>query len=472
MPPSDSTLLRDFAERRSEAAFADLVRRHIDLVHSAATRITGDRHLAEDVAQAVFVALAHQAAHVVGKLDRGMPLSAWLHLTTRNLAAKVVRSETRRRTREQASSVMPSDSVSSNSDRSDWDRIAHHLDGSLGELSESDRRVVVLRFFEGKTAREIAALLGIAEDAAQKRVLRAVDRLRSHLDRHAPGMASTTLAALLGTWSVQKAPEALAMTVTQGALQGLGAAAPAGLAAACRETFAALMTTKNQAIATGAVLTVLALPIGYQVRAIHEARQRPLPVPTRTLESSVPRVPSLETAPATPGTDTARDDDEIARLRARADDLRARIAARKAMPPLAPPIRPAAAGPLLLRPGQTVPMTNLVAAGNDSPEAAAQTLLAHMRDGDLDATLGLLLLSPDDRAETEAAVLGDPTAREALVQRMRSEVAAILTVELAGIEALSDRRSLVTLRRVTSTGTTNELKMTFGRTPTGWKQVH
>jgi hypothetical protein len=49
--PPDASLLRDFANHRSEKAFAELVSRHLDLVHSTALRMTGDRHLAEDVSE-------------------------------------------------------------------------------------------------------------------------------------------------------------------------------------------------------------------------------------------------------------------------------------------------------------------------------------------------------------------------------------------------------------------------------------
>lgn len=172
---SDPDLLREFSEKRSETAFDSLVRRHLDLVHSAAFRLTGNAHQAEDVTQAVFVALARHATEVARKVSHGAPLSAWLHVTTRNLASKLIRTESRRRARERESVTM-NDLPSLGADAT-WESIAPHLDHSLADLSESDRNVVLLRFFERKTAREIGGLLGIGEDAAQKRISRAVDRL-------------------------------------------------------------------------------------------------------------------------------------------------------------------------------------------------------------------------------------------------------------------------------------------------------
>src|SRR3954469_7860635 len=100
--PTDQQLLAEYAKTQSESAFAELVRRHVDLVYSAARRMVGDSHLAEDVTQAVFAALAKNA----GGLDRHPVLSGWLHRTAQNLAANTVRSEVRRRHREQEATAM------------------------------------------------------------------------------------------------------------------------------------------------------------------------------------------------------------------------------------------------------------------------------------------------------------------------------------------------------------------------------
>src|SRR5947209_8101678 len=99
---TDQQLLRDYTRRRSEAAFAELVRRHVDFVYSAALRMVRDAHLAEDVTQSVFMALAKNARHLA---DYAV-LSGWLHHTTQNLAANAVRSDVRRRAREQEAAAM------------------------------------------------------------------------------------------------------------------------------------------------------------------------------------------------------------------------------------------------------------------------------------------------------------------------------------------------------------------------------
>jgi DNA-directed RNA polymerase specialized sigma24 family protein len=94
---TDQQLLCDYAEHHSETAFTELVRRHVDIVHSAAFRMTGEAHSAQDVAQAVFVALAQNA----GRMTHHPVLSGWLHTTARNLAAKHVRTAVRRQSHEQ-----------------------------------------------------------------------------------------------------------------------------------------------------------------------------------------------------------------------------------------------------------------------------------------------------------------------------------------------------------------------------------
>ena len=93
---TDAQLLRAYAENHSEQAFGELVHRHVDLVYSAALRMVCDSHLAQDVAQAVFVALAKSAS----QLSERTVLSGWLHRTARNLAAQTVRTDVRRRVRE------------------------------------------------------------------------------------------------------------------------------------------------------------------------------------------------------------------------------------------------------------------------------------------------------------------------------------------------------------------------------------
>src|SRR5688572_14211662 len=174
---SDSELLRDFAGRGNEEAFAELVRRHVDLVYSAALRQVGhDAHLAHDVAQSVFVGLARKASALVERAS----LAGWLFTSTHYAASNTVRAERRRRTHEQESHMMY-EARSESSVAIDWDRLRPVLDAAMLELNESDREIVVQRFFGGRSFVDIGAAMRMTEDTARKRAARALDKLHALL---------------------------------------------------------------------------------------------------------------------------------------------------------------------------------------------------------------------------------------------------------------------------------------------------
>jgi RNA polymerase sigma factor (sigma-70 family) len=238
---SDIQLLCSYVERRSEAAFAELVNRHIDFVHSAAFRMVNDPHLAKDVTQGVFIALAKDA----GKLTNHPVLSGWLHITTRNIAANAIRSEVRRRTREKEAAVMNEERETEAS----WEEIAPHLDAALAELTEPDRDAVLLRYFENKPAQEMAAILGISAEAAQKRVNRAVEKLRGNFAKRGVTAGMAGLAGVISVNAVQAAPAGLAAASL--------AAVFTGQAGVLLATKTLAMTAIQKAIAFTAVVALI-----------------------------------------------------------------------------------------------------------------------------------------------------------------------------------------------------------------------
>ncbi len=249
--------MRDYAERRSEAAFAELVRRHVDLIYSAALRMVCDPHLAEDVTQGAFVALARSAPQLTGRAV----LYGWLHRTAQNIAAQAVRTDVRRRAREQEAAAM--NELLANESDAVWERIAPHLDAALGELSEADRDAVMLRYFERKSAQEMAQVLGVSDEAAQKRVSRAVERLREFFAKRGVTVGESGLVVVLSANAVQAAPVGLAVTIsTAAALAGTTIAAATTVTAAK----AIAMTTVQKAI----LGSMLAAAVG---TGIYEARQ-------------------------------------------------------------------------------------------------------------------------------------------------------------------------------------------------------
>jgi len=257
-------LLRAYAERRSEPAFAVLVRRHVDLVFSAAQRMVCDAHLAEDVAQGVFVALAKNA----GQLTTRPVLSGWLHRTAQNIAAQTVRTETRRRVREQESAAMSE--LLAAEPATHWQEIAPHLDAALGALSEPDRDAVMLRYFERKSAREIAQTLGISDEAAQKRVNRAVERLREGFSQLGVTVGAAGLVGLITANAVQAAPVGLTVTISAAALAGT-AVTTSTVIAATTKTIA--MTTLQKTLVTATVAVLAGTGI-YEARQATQLREQ------------------------------------------------------------------------------------------------------------------------------------------------------------------------------------------------------
>jgi uncharacterized protein (TIGR03435 family) len=216
-PTDDSALLRQYAEYHSDEAFATLVTRHVNLVYSVALRHVGNPHNAEEITQAVFVILAKKAA----QLHHARALSSWLFQATRLTATNFVRSETRRHRREEEVQMQ---SILNESGSEVWPRIAPWLDTAVAGLREKDRQAIVLRFYEGRNLREVGLALGASEGAAEKRVNRALEKLRKFFTKR--GVSSTTaiIAGAISANSVQAAPVALAKAVTAVAL-AKGAAA-------------------------------------------------------------------------------------------------------------------------------------------------------------------------------------------------------------------------------------------------------
>jgi RNA polymerase sigma factor (sigma-70 family) len=208
----DEQLLRQYARERSESAFGELVTRYIDLVHSAALRVVnGDTHLAQDVTQTVFIDLARNAS----SLPRGVVLAGWLHRHTCFKAATAIRTERRRRTREQTAMEMRE--LDDNS-RPQWELIAPYLDEGLNQLNPTDRDALVLRFLRSRDFSAVGAALGISEDAAQKRVSRALEKLRGLLSRRGVALSAAALGSVLATQAVTAAPAGLAIGVTAASL--------------------------------------------------------------------------------------------------------------------------------------------------------------------------------------------------------------------------------------------------------------
>ncbi len=257
----DHVLLREYVEHRSERAFAELVERHLPFVYATALRLARDPHTAQDIAQAVFIQLARKANTV----RDGHALPGWLYRATRYAALVVFRSETRRRRRETDAMNLVKQNVSTDS----WAQFAPLLDEALDCLDRADQNAVLLRFFHEKSYREVGVALGLNEDAARKRVERALEDVRGYFSRR----GVTTTAALLGSAITSHAavlpPVALSASVAGASLAGATAAGTVSLG---WKIF--FMSTQTKIIATTITVAVIAaivvtIPMFHQQQEIN-----------------------------------------------------------------------------------------------------------------------------------------------------------------------------------------------------------
>jgi len=454
---TDQQLLRDYRENRSETAFSELVRRHVDHVYSAALRMVRDAHLAQDVSQGVFVALAMNAGQLV---DRST-LSGWLHCTARNLAVKLVRTDARRRTREEEAAAM-NPLLSAESDAS-WEGTAPHLDAALGELSESDRDAITLRYFEKKSALEMAGLLGISDEAAQKRVSRAVDRLRELMARRGVTVGAGGLVAVLSANAVQAAPLGLAGTISAVVLSGTTLTTTAGAAAAIA------MTTlqKSIVVASVAVLAGTGIYEARQVSQLHDQvqtlrqqneqqRQESESLSNRLAIALRAEPAPAQSLPNAQFHELLRLRGEVSLLRRQSESLAKMLSERQA--PVA----------------EYEPSASWIDSGDATPEAAASTFAWAVRSGNGNR-LAEILEFESEQGITNSAALAEQLASG--LQPLMSEIDAsrLLVkddttpdeVTLWFQSRLSDGQSLVsplTLKRV---GDNWKIKLIIGRGESG-----
>jgi RNA polymerase sigma factor (sigma-70 family) len=300
-------LLIEYSRHGSEESFRELVRRYTNLVYSVALRQSGcDHHSAEDLVQKVFADLAAQLREGRGPLaSEPVQLGGWLHHHTCLVAANQRRANQRRRARDHEAAQMQI-SGSSSETQDAWADLEPILDPAMNALSPSDRDALVLRFLERHPLRDLGHLLGIGEDAAQKRVARALERLRAELLRRGVTVSAVLLATLMDDRTTTAAPigldERVARQVTDSLRQVADIHSASTATASLMGSLAAWWAKwPGSALATlGVGVVAVALLVGAKV-AWSSRRATEPPAPSLAARSEAERL-----HPTDPGTGQSR----------------------------------------------------------------------------------------------------------------------------------------------------------------------
>jgi uncharacterized protein (TIGR03435 family) len=247
---SDSDLLEQYVRGGSDTAFAELVERHIGLVHSVALRRTASPAYAQDITQAVFIILARKAA----TLNRRTILPGWLYHTARLTAANLRRAEASRVRREQEAFMQ---SLQADSSEALWTEIAPQLEEAMARLGADERDALVLRYFQNKSFAEVGMLIGKGEAAAKKRVQRAIEKLRAFFHKRGLDTTADTITRTISLHSIEPAPALLAKTVTAIAL-AKGATASVSTATLIKGALKIMAWTKAKTAIVATAVVVLA----------------------------------------------------------------------------------------------------------------------------------------------------------------------------------------------------------------------
>jgi RNA polymerase sigma factor (sigma-70 family) len=205
----DWQLLQRYVQTGSPEAFEALAQRHVDWIYAAAKRQVRDPHLASDVTQAVFLVLARKAATI----PEGASLSGWLFRTTRYCAMDAKKMDARRRYHERHAATERAEAIELES--IEWRDVTPQLDESVASLKQADREAIVRRFYRDQSLSDIGQAMGVSEEAAKKRVSRAVEKLRKALARRGVrNISAVAIASGLNVAIAENAPAQVLQSVS------------------------------------------------------------------------------------------------------------------------------------------------------------------------------------------------------------------------------------------------------------------
>lgn len=393
---SDAQLLRAYGDSGQESAFREIVTRHTDLVYSAALRQVNSPELARDLAQNVFTDLARKAGPLAKKLGAGASLVGWLYRSMRFAALKHIRDDHRRLTRERQAM----EQLIINSEVApDWELVRPVLDETMADLNDDDREAVLLRYFKNCDFETVGRVLGVSDAAAQKRVSRALDKLRELLSRRGIRTTDATLSMAIAANAVQAAPAGLAATFSATAIAGTTLTAASAAA-----TKTLVMTTLQKAL-IGAAFAAAVCTGMYEARQAFTARaqaekirqqQRPLTEQlqqvTRERDEAANQIAALREETAR----FARNSNELLKVRGEVGRLQRELASkdRQGSQQSDAPKSIGVKGP---PPGTLITKDKISFAGYATPESAWESWLWAEYFGNYEQTLEGM--TPEHRAQ-------------------------------------------------------------------------
>jgi RNA polymerase sigma factor (sigma-70 family) len=414
---TDRELLAHYAETGSETAFAELVRMRVGFVYGTALlRVGGDTHLAHDVTQQVFIALAREAS----RLKRHPVLTGWLHTTTRNISAALVRTERRRRTRENEASTMQ-EIYSETEPTPDWQKLRGHLGQALDALREKDRDALLLRFFEGCSFADVGNRLQLSENAARMRVERALEKMQALLSRHGITSTATAIGAALATPAAQALPAGFAATISSAALAGAGVAT----------VIPGIVFMSITKLQFGIAVALIAAGAGGFLAQRHangklQARLNDLHDQTEEVVQLRRENSRLKTSLAQLNHAPPASAPAIARGASTSDAANVKSPSLREANPLAPGL---------------TPIGSLDHSGRTTPRAAFSTQLWAAAEGDVDLEQSAIALTPEGRAKLAALLATLPPASRsnyATPEKLMASVLAGSPHPVGGMQVLGE----------------------------------
>jgi hypothetical protein len=361
--------------------------------------------------------------------------------------------------------------LSDSAPAADWSRIHPLLDAAMHDLEERDREAILLRFFEGQSFAEVGGRLRLTEEAARKRVDRALDKLHALLAQRGVTSTAAALAVVLANQPAVAVPAGLAVTTTASALAA-GAAKGAALTLLQFMTMTKLnLGIVGVLVVAGATGLVLQQKTNTQLHGEIEGLRQ------QGAENTLLREENQHLAQVTA---------EVAALReehAELVRLRVEVVALKSQPPepaRASAVQAGGAVGVEKPPASAmVPVEAMGNVGRATPRAAGQTEAWAIQHGDVDTAASLLTFRPEERAKMEAIVAALPDTMRAeygTPERFMAMAMAGTPRPIAAVQVLDEMEQgpddyMQHIQLQYSDGRVRTDELQFHREADGWRRV-